>query len=121
MSASARARDDKLDRVFHCLADRTRRSMLARLAEGPATVTELAEPFDMSLPAASKHIRVLEDAGLLSRAIDGRLHRCSLDARALASADAWLAEYRQFWNETLDALAAFVEVPHPPRRTRARR
>lgn len=106
--SSAQARvpaADRLDRVFHALADRTRRALLARLARGPAAIGELARPFDMSLPAVSKHLRVLEDARLVERKIDGRVHRCALEAAALRDADAWLAHYRVFWDETLASLA----------------
>ena len=74
--------DDRLDLVFRALGDRTRRALLARLAEKPAMVTELAEPFAMSLPAVSRHIRVLERARLVVRKVDGRVHRCSLDLGA---------------------------------------
>src|SRR5438552_3644798 len=107
---STRSRDERLDLVFHALADRTRRSLLARLARAPASITELAEPYDMSLPAVSKHVRVLERAKLVRRSIDGRVHRCALDGRALGAAAAWLADYHQFWGDTLDALAAFFET-----------
>jgi DNA-binding transcriptional ArsR family regulator len=101
--------DDRLDRVFHALSDRTRRTVLGRLTRGAATITELAAPFDMSLPAVSKHIRVLEHAGLVSRAVDGRIHRCSLDAEPLNEADRWLERYRAFWTHAFDALARHVE------------
>jgi DNA-binding transcriptional ArsR family regulator len=100
--------DDRLDRLFRALGDRTRRSMLRRLARGPALVGELAEPFDMTLPAASKHLRVLERAGLVRRRIDGRNHRCSLDRRHLAEARRWLDHYQHFWDENLDSLAWHV-------------
>ena len=101
--------DDQLDQVFHALADRTRRALLARLAEGPAMVTELAGPFDMSLPAVSKHVRVLEASGLLVREVDGRVHRCSLNAEQLSEAERWFEHYRNFWESKLDALAGHVE------------
>lgn len=101
-------RDERLDRLFRALGDRTRRSMLRRLARAPATVGELAEPFDMTLPAASKHLRVLERAGLVNRRIDGRVHRCSLDSRQLYEVRRWLNHYQRFWNETLDSLARHV-------------
>ena len=105
--------NDRLDLVFGALSDRTRRSLLSRLARGPSTITELAEPFEMSLPAVSKHIRVLESAGLIARAVDGRVHRCSFDPTPLASIDRWLEHYRGFWSDTLDALADFVESTRP--------
>jgi DNA-binding transcriptional ArsR family regulator len=95
---------EALDDLFHALSDRTRRAILTRLAERPTTVGDLAEPFAMSLPAVSKHVRVLERAGLLTRSVDGRLHRCSLDPNALRTADAWLAPYRTFWAEQFSAL-----------------
>lgn len=106
--------DEVLDAVFHALADRTRRALLARLATGPASVSELAEPFDMSLPAVSKHIKVLERAGLITRAIDGRLHRCSLSAGPMQHVAAWLDPYRVFWSQNLDALAKFFDPTDDP-------
>lgn len=101
--------DQRLDLAFHALSDRTRRALLARLAHKPAKITDLAAPFAMSLPAVSRHIRVLEQAHLVRRTIDGRVHRCSLDARALKRVDTWLNHYRHFWEGTLDSLAAYVE------------
>ena len=101
--------DDRLDRVFQALADRTRRALLARLAREPLKVTDLAAPFDMSLPAVSRHIRVLERARLVHRTIDGRVHRCSLRTEPLREAEAWLEHYRPFWEDTLNALASYVE------------
>ena len=98
-----------LDRIFQALGNRTRRALLARLADGPQTVTVLAAPFRMSLPAVSRHIRVLEETGLLARTVAGRLHSCSLDAAPLRDADRWLAHYRPFWEGTLRSLAAYVE------------
>jgi DNA-binding transcriptional ArsR family regulator len=100
--------DERLDLVFGALADRTRRDMLAQLARAPASITELAAPHDMSLPGVSKHVRVLERAGLIRRTIDGRVHRCTLDAAAMRAADDWMAHYRAFWEHTLDALAGYV-------------
>jgi DNA-binding transcriptional ArsR family regulator len=99
----------QLDLVFHALADRTRRALIKRLAEGPLKITDLAEPFEMSLPAVSKHLRVLESAHLVSRTIDGRIHRCALIPEPLARAELWLDRYRSFWEDTLDALALYVE------------
>ena len=101
--------EHRLDRIFHALANRTRRAMLRRLAEGPATVSELAAPFDMSLPSSSKNIRVLEEAGLVERAIDGRVHRCALRPDTLRDAEEWLGYYRGFWSDALDAVARYVE------------
>jgi DNA-binding transcriptional ArsR family regulator len=101
--------DDRLDHVFGALADRTRRHMVRRLARAPATIGELAAPFAMSLPAASKHVRVLERAGLVKRTIDGRVHHCALVRRRLRDANTWIARYTEMWESTLDALAKFAE------------
>jgi len=103
------ARDRQLDLVFRALGDRTRRALLARLAESPAMVTELAEPFALSLPAVSRHIRVLEQARLIRRRVDGRMHRCALSLEPLRTVDDWLRDYRRFWDANLDALARYVE------------
>jgi DNA-binding transcriptional ArsR family regulator len=103
--------DDRLDAVFHALGDRTRRALLARLARGPARITELARPFALSLPAVSRHIRVLESAGLVARTVKGRVHRCSLQAAPLESAQDWLSRYRKFWQQSLQSLARYVEEP----------
>jgi DNA-binding transcriptional ArsR family regulator len=108
MTSSA-ARDDRLDDLFGALADRTRRRLVARLARSPATIGELAEPFAMSLPAVSKHIRVLERAGLVVRTVAGRVHTCVLAGEPLRDAAAWLDHYREFWDDTLASLARFVE------------
>ncbi len=102
-----------LDSTFHALADPTRRAILARLASGEASVTELAEPFDMSLPAISKHLRVLEKAGLLARRREGRVHRCSMDPEPLKSAADWIAEHQRFWEQSLDRLARYLEETTP--------
>ena len=99
----------QLDALFSALGDRTRRALLARLAESPAIVTELAAPFDLSLPAVSRHIRVLEAAGLVERTIEGRIHRCALVAEPLRSADTWLQQYRHFWDTNVEAFARYVE------------
>src|SRR4029077_20313811 len=90
------------------LADPTRRAILARLARGEAMVTELAEPFDVSLRSISTHLRVLESAGLLEREIDGRVHRCRLAAEPMKDAAAWIAQYRAFWETQFDALAKYL-------------
>lgn len=107
---------DELSRVFQALADPTRREMLRRLAARERTVGELAEPFRMSLAAASKHVRVLERAGLVQRTVQGRTHRCRLDAGRLAGAQEWLAYYERFWSDRLDALDALFRTPPPPSR-----
>jgi DNA-binding transcriptional ArsR family regulator len=101
--------DDRLDDVFHALADRTRRAMLRRLSRGPAMITELAEPFEMSLPAVSKHLRVLERARLVARSVDGRVHRCSLDMKPLIDVEKWLEYYRDFWTDRLDSLEKLLK------------
>jgi DNA-binding transcriptional ArsR family regulator len=93
-----------LDEVFSALADGTRRDMLRRLTAGERTISDLAEPYDMSFEAASKHVRVLERAGLVRRSVRGRNHYCQLDASRLAEADRWLSFYQQFWMERFAAL-----------------
>lgn len=98
-----------LDTVFSALGDATRRAILARLAEGDARVTELAAPHDMSLPAVSKHLRVLENAGLLRKEKDGRVIRCRLDPDALKNAADWVEQYRQFWEGQFDQLAHYLD------------
>jgi DNA-binding transcriptional ArsR family regulator len=100
-----------LDRTFAALADPTRRAILSRLALGEANVSELAEPFSISLPAISKHLRVLEEAGLLVRRKEGRTHHCNLRPEPLGDAAEWLEEARRFWDDRLDALAQFLEQP----------
>lgn len=104
-----------LDHVFQALADPTRRAILARLAAGPAPVKELAEPFDLSGPAITKHLKVLEHAGLISRSRAGQLRPCRLEAEALAPAVEWLEQYRVFWEEHLDRLGEYLAtvVPAP--------
>jgi DNA-binding transcriptional ArsR family regulator len=94
----------KLDTVFHALGDATRRSMLRDLADGERTVGELAQPYAMSLAAASKHIKALEQAGLIVREVRGRTHLCRLDPGPLASAHQWLGIYERFWTNRLDIL-----------------
>ena len=98
-----------LDGVFRALADRTRRAMLQSLAAGERTISELAEPHEMSLANASKHVRVLERAGLIHRSVRGRNHHCRLDAAGLAEAEQWLAFYQRFWPERLAALDRLLE------------
>ncbi len=99
-----------LDATFSALGDPTRRAILARLARGEASVTEVAGPFAMSLPAISKHVRVLEHAGLLTRQRAGRIHRLRLVARPLRDAAEWIARYRGFWGSQLDALARHLKT-----------
>jgi DNA-binding transcriptional ArsR family regulator len=98
----------ELDRIFSALADPTRRAILDALARRPSTINEIAEPFAMSLNAISKHVMVLERAGLLRREIKGREHRCWIEPQPLEQADGWLDHYRQFWGQRADAFAAFV-------------
>ncbi|SRR6266567_3547783 len=103
----------QLDQTFSALADPTRRAILARLARGDATVGDLARPFRMSRPAISKHLRVLERAGLVRRAREGRINRCELDAAAMRGAADWIERYRVFWMARLGELKRYVEQSHP--------
>jgi DNA-binding transcriptional ArsR family regulator len=107
-----------LDRTFRALGDPTRRAILARLRRGSATVRELAAPFDLGAPTISKHLRVLETSGLIRRRRRGRTHVITLEPAPLGDAEAWLAAYRQFWEQRLDALDAHLrsteEDPHEP-------
>ena len=98
-----------LDSTFAALADPTRRAILGRLARGQASVTTLAAPFRVSLPAISRHLQVLERAGLLTRTRDGRIHRCRLAGAPMKDAAAWLARYRRFWEGQFAALARYLE------------
>lgn len=108
--------DDHLNAVFGALADPTRRAMVTRLSRGPARVTELAEPFDMSLPAVSKHLRVLENAGMVSRDKQGRAHNMKLEAAPMKSAVEWIEQYRQFWEGSLDSLAQYLDDTNPKKK-----
>lgn len=101
---------DELDAVFRALADPTRRAMLRSLSGRPRTVGELAEPFEISLAAASKHIKALERAGLVQREVQGRTHVCRLDARPLHGGMEWMRHYERFWNGRLDALDALLRA-----------
>jgi DNA-binding transcriptional ArsR family regulator len=98
-----------LDRTFAALADPTRRRILAQLAGGERCVTDLARPHRMSLPAVSKHLRVLEAAGLVRRRRNGRVHRLKLEARPMQQAQAWIEEYRSFWEATFDRLDEYLK------------
>ena len=100
---------NQLDRVFSALADPTRRAMLARLASGEATVTELAAPFDISLPAISKHLKVLERAGLIVRGRERQWRPARLDATPLRDVAEWAERYRRFWEESYDRLDEYLE------------
>ena len=99
---------EQLDQTFLAIADPTRRAILARLREGEARVTELAEPFDMSLNGVSKHVRILERAGLVQRRVEGRVHHISFDGRPLAEAASWIETQRRFWEDRLDGLERFL-------------
>ena len=100
---------DPLSATFSALADPTRRAILARLALGETSVTELAEPFDMSLPAVSKHLKVLERAGLIARGREAQWRPCRIAPDGLRSVDDWLESYRRLWNERLDRLDAYLQ------------
>ena len=102
-----------LNRTFAALADPTRRRILAHLARGDRCVTDLARPHAMSLPAVSKHLRVLENAGLLRRRRYGRVHQLKLEAKPMQQAIRWIEEYRKFWDGSLDRLAAYLEKANP--------
>jgi DNA-binding transcriptional ArsR family regulator len=99
---------DRLSATFAALADPTRRAILARLALGETTVTELAGPFAMTMPAISKHLKVLERAGLISRGRDAQWRPCRIEARALKPVDDWLDDYRRLWDERLDRLDDYL-------------
>ena len=104
---------DTLSQTFSALADPTRRAILARLATSAATVGELAEPFDMSLPAVSRHLRVLTDAGLIERSTEAQWRRCSLRGEGFKAAADWIEFYRKFWEESFDRLDAFLKATAP--------
>lgn len=98
------SREESLDRIFHSVADATRRSILDRLRKGPLTVSELAQPYEMSLNAVSKHIKILEKAGLVRRNIQGREHLCEVEGKRLEEAMNWMQHYASFWSDRIDAL-----------------
>ena len=100
---------DAMSSTFSALADPTRRAILARLALGQTSVTELAAPFDMSMPAVSKHLRVLESAGLIERGRQAQFRPCKLNAEPLQQAQAWIEEYRQFWEQSFDRLDEYLQ------------
>jgi DNA-binding transcriptional ArsR family regulator len=100
--------DDQLSSTFAALADPTRRAILARLALGETSVTELARPFEMSMPAVSKHLKVLERAGLIARGREAQWRPCRLDAGPLKDAASWIEEYRRFWDQSLDRLEDYL-------------
>ena len=100
---------DKLSATFAALADPTRRAILGRLAKGQSSVTELASPFKMTMPAISKHLKVLEKAGLIERGRDAQWRPCRLKAKPLEEAASWIDQYRQFWEESFDRLDAYLQ------------
>ena len=101
---------DRLSVTFSALADPTRRAILARLALGETSVSKLAEPFEMSMPAVSKHLKVLERAGLITRSRDAQMRPCKIEATALKAADDWLEEYRRLWEQRLDRLEGYLQA-----------
>jgi DNA-binding transcriptional ArsR family regulator len=105
----------RLDAVFHALGDATRRQMLRNLADGERSVGELAAPFDMSLAAASKHVKALERAGLVRRRVMGRTHLCRLEAQPLEGAHEWIGFYERFWSSRLDILEALLRREDSPK------
>ncbi len=112
---------DRLSTTFAALADPTRRSILARLTRGEASVNELAKPFDMSLPAVSKHLKVLEHAGLITRSREAQSRPCKIAPNAMKDAAAWLEHYRRFWTESFDRLDDYVRELQAKKRPARRR
>jgi len=128
LQSYARDASSRLDATFAALADPTRRAILARLAQGEGSVTELAEPFAMSQPAISKHLKVLERAGLISRSRDAQRRPRRLEGQPLAEASKWLEDYRRFWetsfsrlDDLLDELQAGTQEPQPGKSTKSRK
>ncbi len=112
---------DRLSTTLAALADPTRRAILARLALGQTSVTELAEPFDMSLPAVSKHLKVLERAGLIARGREAQWRPCRIEPAALKDVDDWLEKYRRFWTESFDRLDDYLRELQTKERKRGRK
>jgi len=112
---------DSLSSTFAALADPTRRAILARLALGETSVSELAEPFDISLPAISRHLKVLEHAGLIARTREAQWRPCRIEPQALKGVDDWLDDYRKLWNERLDRLGDYLRVLQRKEKKRGRR
>ena len=100
--------NSELDAVFHVLSDATRGGILEQLVDGECSVSKLAVPYNISLPAISKHLKVIEKAGLLSREKDGRVRRCRLDAGPMKDASDWISQYRRYWEQQLDSLADYL-------------
>ena len=113
--------DVALDRVFRALSDPTRRAVLARLGTGPASVSELAEPFDMALPSFSEHLRVLEESGLLRSSKEGRVRTCELAPQPLVRAERWMAGQRALWEGRLDRLDSYVMELNQKEKKRGKR
>jgi DNA-binding transcriptional ArsR family regulator len=105
--------EERLDALFHALSDTTRRRLIDRLSRGPLSVSDLAAPFSISLAAISKHLDVLENAGVVRRERDGRFQRCHLTPKALDTAGKFIEHYRSFWESSLDQLAEFLEDEEP--------
>jgi DNA-binding transcriptional ArsR family regulator len=114
-------KDVRLDGVFHALSDATRRAMLRQLAGGEKTIGDLAEPFDMSFNAVSKHVKVLEEAGLVKRRIVGRAHHCSINPGPLKTADEWLRFYEGFWSARFDVLDQLFRAQNETEKARPRK
>ena len=112
---------DSLSTTFAALADPTRRAILARLASGEASVTELAEPFDMSMPAVSKHLKVLERAGLIARGREAQWRPCRLEARPLKDISDWVEHYRSFWDQSFDRLDDYLRELKTNKKKRGRK
>jgi DNA-binding transcriptional ArsR family regulator len=112
---------DQLSATFAALADPTRRAILARLVTGECSVTELAEPFDMSMPAVSKHLRVLQDAGLIVRRHDAQFRHCQIEAAPLKEAAAWVEAYRHIWESRLNRLDSYLKTMEKPHARKPRR
>ena len=112
---------DRLSATFSALADPTRRAILARLVRGEESVQKLAEPFDMSLPAVSKHLKVLESAGLITRSREAQWRPCRIEPQALRGVDDWLEEYRRLWNESFDRLDGYLAKLQKKEKKRARK
>ncbi len=112
--------DTELDATFAALANSTRRAILARLAEGTATVNELAEPFEMTLPAISKHLKVLERAGLIRRGHRAQFRPCTLDASRLREVSTWAEQYRSIWESRFDQMDAYITQFQPPQGKKGR-
>ena len=112
---------DRLSATFSALADPTRRAILARLALGESSVSQLAEPFDISLPAISRHLKVLEHAGLIARGREAQWRPCRIEPEALKGVDTWLEDYRRLWNERLDRLDDYLRELQGKEKTRGRK